>query len=220
MKVIIVGGGQVGAYIAHTLLTNNIDVKIIEDRVSIFNKLMNEFPLEVLIQGDGTSHEKLIEAGIAECDVLVAVSGADETNLVVSTLAKLEYGVPKTIARVNNPRNEWLFNPQMGVDIHLNQANLMSRMIIENMDLTNIETMMKLSKGDYSIVKIKVLHTSKAKNTAIKDLSLPARSLLVAINRLDQVILPKGDIPILEDDEIIALVHDSEKDAITNLFQN
>ena len=220
MKVIIVGGGQVGAYIARSLLNNNIEVKIIEDRMNIYSKLINEFPDDVVIQGDGTSHEKLIEAGIADCDVLVAVSGADETNLVVSTLAKLEYGVPKTIARVNNPKNEWLFNAQMGVDIHLNQANLMSRMIIENMDLSNIETLMKLSKGDYSIIKIKVLAQSHAKNKAIKELKLPAKSLLVAINRIDQVILPKGDITILEEDEIIALVHDSEKDAITNLFQN
>jgi trk system potassium uptake protein TrkA len=108
----------------------------------------------------------------------------------------------------------------MGVDVHLNQADLMSRMIIENIDLSNIETMMKLSKGDYSIIKIKVMPISKAKNTAIKDLQLPNRSLLIAINRIDQVILPKGDIRIAEDDEIIALVHDQEKDAITNLFQN
>jgi trk system potassium uptake protein TrkA len=220
MKVIIVGGGQVGAYIAHTLLNNNIDVKIIENRPGIFEKLVNDFPDDVVVVGDGTSHEKLIEAGIVDCDVLVAVAGADETNLVVSTLAKLEYGVPKTIARVNNPKNEWLFNHQMGVDVHLNQADLMSRMIIENIDLSNIETMMKLSKGDYSIIKIKVMPISKAKNTAIKDLQLPNRSLLIAINRIDQVILPKGDIRIAEDDEIIALVHDQEKDAITNLFQN
>jgi len=220
MKVIIVGGGQVGAYIAHTLLNNNIEVKIIENRPGIFEKLVNDFPDDVVVVGDGTSHEKLIEAGIVDCDVLVAVAGADETNLVVSTLAKLEYGVPKTIARVNNPKNEWLFNHQMGVDVHLNQADLMSRMIIENIDLSNIETMMKLSKGDYSIIKIKVMPISKAKNSAIKDLQLPARSLLIAINRIDQVILPKGDIRIAEDDEIIALVHDQEKDAITNLFQN
>jgi len=220
MKVIIVGGGQVGAYIAQTLLKNKIDVKVIENRPGIYDKLVKDLPDGIVIHGDGTSHEKLIEAGIAECDVLVAVAGADETNLVVSTLAKLEYGVPKTIARVNNPKNEWLFNFQMGVDIHLNQADLMSNMIIENMDLSNIETMMKLSKGDYSIIKIKVLPQSHAKNVAIKDLKLPARSLLVAINRIDQVILPKGDIHIAADDEIIALVHDTEKDAITNLFQN
>jgi len=220
MKVIIVGGGQVGAYIGHTLLKNHIDVRIVENRPGIYDKLLLDFPEGIVIHGDGTSHEKLIEAGIADCDVLVAVAGADETNLVVSTLAKLEYGVPKTIARVNNPKNEWLFNFQMGVDIHLNQADLMSRMIIENMDLSNIETMMKLSKGDYSIIKIKVLPQSHANSVAIKDLKLPAKSLLIAINRIDQVILPKGDVRICSDDEIIALIHDSEKDAITNLFQN
>ena len=219
MKVIIVGGGQVGAFIAHTLIKNKINVKIIENRPGIYERLINDFPDDVVIVGDGTSHEKLVEAGITDCDVLVAVAGADETNLVVSTLAKLEYGVPKTIARVNNPKNEWLFNHQMGVDVHLNQANLMSCMIIENIDLNNIETLMKLSKGDYSIIKIKVLPISKAKNVTVKELKLPVRSLLIAINRIDQVILPKGDIRIAEDDEIIALVHESEKDAVTNLFQ-
>lgn len=220
MNVIIVGGGQVGAYIAQKLLQHNISVKIIENRPGIVEKLVSDFPADVVIIGDGTSHDKLLEAGIADCDVLVAVAGADETNLVVSTLAKLEYGVPKTIARVNNPKNEWLFNHQMGVDIHLNQANLMSQMIIENMDLDNIETLMKLAKGDYSIVKVKVTAQSKAKNKPVKDLELPTRSLLIAINRIDQVILPKGDIRILEDDEIMVLVHDQDQDALVALFQH
>jgi len=219
MKVIIVGGGQVGAYIAQTLIKNKIDVKVIENRQNVFDKLTKDLPNEVIIQGDGTSHEMLMAAGITNCDIMVAVSGADETNLVVSTLAKFEYGVPKVIARVNNPKNEWMFDMQMGVDIKLNQANLVSRIIVENMDFVNFETLLSLATGDYSIIKIKVQPQSKAVNLAIKDLKLPARSLLVAINRKTEVILPKGDVVIAPEDDIIAFVHETEKPLVTSIFQ-
>jgi len=117
------------------------------------------------------------------------------------------------------PKNEWMFDMQMGVDIKLNQANLVSRIIVENMDFVNFETLLSLATGDYSIIKIKVQPQSKAVNLAIKDLKLPARSLLVAINRKTEVILPKGDVVIAPEDDIIAFVHETEKPLVTSIFQ-
>ncbi|MEI7668258.1 MAG: TrkA family potassium uptake protein, partial [Erysipelotrichaceae bacterium] len=161
----------------------------------------------------------ILEAcGIVDADVLVAVTGADETNLVVSTLAKYEYGVPRVIARVNNPKNEWLFNSGMGVDAHLSQADLMSRMTLEEMDLSNIDTLMKISRSSYSIVKTRVLFDSEAKNKTIKELKLPQESLLIAINRNETVILPRGDVKIEYEDEIIALVCEDAKEEFIRLF--
>jgi trk system potassium uptake protein TrkA len=218
MKAIIVGGGLVGAYITSVLISNKIDVKVIEDRMNVFEKLKKDLPKENIVFGDGTSHAVLEACGIVDVDVLVAVTGADETNLVVSTLAKYEYGVPRVIARVNNPKNEWLFNSGMGVDAHLSQADLMSRMTLEEMDLTNIDTLMKISRSSYSIVKTRVLFDSEAKNKTVKELKLPQESLLIAINRNDTVILPRGDVKIEYEDEVIALVCEDAKAEFMRLF--
>jgi len=219
MKVIIVGGGQVGAYIAQTLIRSNFDVKIIENRPHIVEKLKLDIPQSTIFEGEGTNNDVLEQCGIATADILVAVTGADETNLVITTLAKFEYGVPKVIARVNNPKNEWLFNAGMGVDLHLNQANLMSKMIIESLDVSDMLTLMPLYNSAYSIVQLKVLHSSLVHGMAIKDIKLPNESLLIAITRDEKVILPKGDQVILYDDEILAIVCENARQEFNKLFQ-
>jgi trk system potassium uptake protein TrkA len=219
MKVIIVGGGQVGAYIANTLSKSNIDVKVIENRPHVYEKLVKDSPKSIAVMGDGTSASILESCGILDADVLVAVTGADETNLVVATLAKFEYGVPRVIARVNNPKNEWLFTIYNGVDVGLNQARLMSRMVIEEMDFSTLLTLMNLGRSAYSIVQITVLIDSPAVGNPVKDLKLPQDSLLVSINRGNDVILPRGDVVIKNEDEIIALVHEKEHKAFTDYFQ-
>ncbi len=219
MKVIIVGGGQVGAYIAQTLIRSNFEVKVIENRSHIVEKLKMDIPEKAIFEGEGTNHFVLEQCGIMNADILVAVTGADETNLVISTLAKFEYGVPKVIARVNNPKNEWLFSAGMGVDLHLNQANLMSKMIIESMDVSDMLTLMPLYNSAYSIVQFKVLHSSVVHGKAIKDIKLPSESLLIAITRNEKVILPKGDQIVLSDDEILAIVCEDSRQEFTRLFQ-
>jgi len=220
MKVIIVGGGQVGAYIAQTLIRSNFDVRVIENRPHIVEKLKQDISPKFIVEGEGTNNDVLEFCGIATADILVAVTGADETNLVITTLAKFEYGVPKVIARVNNPKNEWLFNPGMGVDLHLNQANLMSKMIIESMDVSDMLTLMPLYNSSYSIVQLKVFHSSLVQGKAIKDIRLPSESLLIAITRDGKVILPKGDQVIISDDEILAIVCEDKKKELTQLFQS
>jgi len=219
MKVIIIGGGLVGAHIAKLLIQNKFDVKIIENRLNVYAKLKEDIHESHLVLGEGTSHTILEACDIANTDMVVAVTGADETNLVVSTLAKFEYGVPRVMARVNNPKNEWLFQHGMGVDVHLNQADIMAHMIMEEMNLGNLMQLMNLNKSAYSIVKIYALFNSYAIGKAIKELKLPQDSLLVAINRNNQVILPKGDQIIECDDEIIALVHEDQSVNFSKLFQ-
>ena len=219
MKVIIVGGGQVGAYIAGTLTRSNIDVKVIENRPHVFEMLKKDQPNTSATLGDGTSASVLESCGIIDADVLVAVTGADEINLVVATLAKFEYGVPRVIARVNNPKNEWLFTIHNGVDVSLNQARLMSRMVIEEMDFSTLLTLLNLGHSGYSIVSITVLIDSHAVGNQVKDLNLPTDCLLVSINRKGEVILPRGDVVIDNEDDIVALVHEKENKAFTEYFQ-
>ncbi len=218
MKVIIVGGGQVGSYIASLLLSNGHDIKIIEYREKNYNKLIKEFPPEILLFGHGSDPEVLESAGVDKTDVLAAVTTEDEINLVVSTLAKMEFGVPRVVARVNNPKNAWLYNSSMGIDIGVNQADLMAHFIVEEMDLNHMFTLMKLNRGDYSIVQTKVAEKAKAVNCKIKDLSIPKKAVLIAIIRNEVVVIPKGDTQIMVDDEIIILTDEANRIKIKEIF--
>jgi len=218
MKVIIVGGGQVGSYLATLLISNGHEIRVIEHREKNYNKLERELPPETLIFGHGSDPEVLEKAGVASADVVAAVSADDEINLVVSTLAKMEFGVPRVVARVNNPKNAWLYNSGMGVDIGVNQADLMAHLVVEEMDLEEMFTLMKLKRGDYSIVQIKVGQNAKAANSLVKDLSIPKETVLIAITQNDKLLIPKGDTLILVDDEILALTNGASRKELKEMF--
>ena len=133
MKVIIIGGGQTGAHIAGILLANKCEVTVIENRENIIQKLKKDIPEKNILFGNGTDPNVLEQAGIAKADVVAAVTGADDTNLVAATIARFEFDVPRVIARVNNPKNAWLFNAGMGVDVAINQADLLA--VVNNRNL-------------------------------------------------------------------------------------
>lgn len=218
MKVIIVGGGQVGFYLASLLLENDHEIILIENREAVFKKLEKTFPKEMLIFGSGTDSNLLEQAGIMETDVVATVTGADEVNLVVSTLAKMEFGVPRVVARVNSPKNAWLFNSGMGVDVGVNQADLMAHFVVEEMDLKDMFTILKLNRGNYSIIQTKVHENAKSANQMVKDLAIPEETVLIAITREEKLIIPKGDTPILIDDEILALTNEEHRGRLEELF--
>lgn len=218
MKVIIVGGGQVGAYIANMLLKNQCSVKVIENRDDVIEKLKRDLPLENIVLGSGTDPDVLESAGIAEADAIAAVTGADETNLVAATLAKFEFGVSRVIARVNNPKNAWLFNAGMGVDVGLNQADLMAHLVVEEIDFKNIFTLMKLNHSGYSIVQVKVDSQSAVVNKAILNLAIPAKAVLIAVYRGKDVIIPHGDTVFHVGDNILVFADEDAQAAINELF--
>lgn len=220
MKVIIIGGGQVGAYIAKMLVGNNCSVKLIENREDVCNRLKQELPEDTVVLGSGTDPNVLEQCDIAGVDVLAAVTGADEVNLVASTISKFEFAVPRVIARVNNPKNSWLFNVGMGVDVGLNMADLMGHLVVEEMDLKNMMTLLKLNRGNYSIVQIKVDGKSAAVKKSLKDLDIPAKSLLIALYRGKEVIIPHGNTSIMADDNILAFADEDSQIKLNALFGN
>lgn len=218
MKVIVIGGGKVGAYIAKLLLDNNCSVKVIENRKNVLDKLRRELPEDAIVHGSGTDPDILESCGIAETDVVAAVTGADEVNLVASTIAKFEFDASRVIARVNNPQNAWLFNSGMGVDVGLNQADLMAHIVVEEMDLKNMLTLMKINRGNYSIVQVKVDNQSEAVNKTLKDLIIPAKAVLISISRGKSVIIPRGDTIIKEGDSILAFTDEDAQVTMNELF--
>jgi trk system potassium uptake protein TrkA len=131
MKVIIVGGGRVGTSLALLLLEKGYAVKLIEAEGEIASRLQQDLPANVAVLGDGTDPAVLETTGILGVNVVAATTGQDETNLVVTNLARFVFNVPRVVARVNNPRDAWMFTPLMGVDVAVNQANIMASLIAQ-----------------------------------------------------------------------------------------
>jgi trk system potassium uptake protein TrkA len=218
MFVIIVGGGNTGSHLAKMLLDGGHKVKIIEERPILLEKLPDELPKEVIICGDGSSPLTLENAGIQKANVLAAVTGSDETNLVVTSLARFEFNVPRVIARVNNPKNAWLFNQEMGVDVALNQADILARLVAEEMSLGDMMTLLKLRKGEFSLIEEKVHPQSVSVNKQLRDLDLPNECVIAAIIRKNQLLIPHGDTILQPADELLALVHASQLEQLAALL--
>jgi len=210
MYVIIVGGGKVGTYLTSLLLAEGYRVKVLEARRDELPRLQQDLPTEVVVLGNGTDPNVLEGAGIRQANVVAAVTGDDETNLVIASLARFEFNVPRVIGRVNNPKNAWLFTPAMGVDVALNQADLMARLIAEEMSLGDMMTLLKLRKGQFSLVEEKVHPTAVAAGKALRDLNLPSECIIVALIRKGQLIMPHGDTVLQPADEVLAVVHASK----------
>ncbi len=220
MNVLVVGGGKVGMHLAGLLLAGGHRVRVIEIRTEKVRTLQNELPAEVVVQGSGTDPNILESTGISQSQVVAAVTGSDETNLVVASLARFEFNVPRIIARVNNPKNAWLFTPQMGVDVALNQSDLIAHLIAEEMSLGDMMTLLKLRKGQYSLVEEKVHPNAAAAGKAICNLNLPSECVLSAIIREGQLIIPHGETVLLAHDEVLALVHSTQMEHLANLLGN
>jgi trk system potassium uptake protein len=218
MFVIIVGGGKTGSTVAELLLKEKHRTIVVEHRLDIIERLKEELPPECVFEGDASLPSVLEAAGIAEANVVAAVTGEDEANLVVCTLARFEYNVSRIIARVNNPKNAWLFTPEMGVDVALNEADMMGHLVAEEMSLGDMITLLKFRKGQYALVEEKVHPMALAVGQAIRDLMLPPQCVLAAIIRKGELIIPKGDVTLQPADEIIALIHSSEATDLASLL--
>lgn len=218
MNVIVVGGGRVGGYLASLLQAVGHKVKVIEERPEEKRHLRRELPQGSVVQGNGTDPDVLDAAGIRHASVVAAVTGADETNLVVIGLARFEFNVPRTIARVKDPRNAWMFTPEMGVDVALNQADLLAHLVAEEMSLGDMTTLLKLRKGLFSLVEEKVHPTAMAAGKALRDVKLPDKCVLAAILRKAELIVPHDDLVIQPADEIVALVHTSQVSLLAALL--
>ena len=205
MYVIVVGGGNTGSHLASLLLGSGYRVKVIEARASLLEKLRQELPPETIMEGDGSSPVVLEQAGVTHANVLASVTGSDDTNLVVTSLARFEFNVPRVIARINNPKNAWLFTPEMGVDIALNQADILARLVAEEMSLGDMMTLYKIRRGNYAVVEEKIPSGAKAIGMALKDLGLAEYCIIAAIIRDGKMTLPRGDSVFQEGDEILAV---------------
>jgi len=218
MYVVIVGGGRVGSALAMLLLAAGHRVTVVEERREVLERLRSELPADAIVPGSGTDPALLDDAGIRQAQVVAAVTGADEVNLVVTSLARAEFGVPRTIARVNHPRNAWLFTPEMGVDVAVNQADLIAHLIAEEMSLGDMLTLLKLRKGQFSLVEERVHPTAWVVGKALGAIELPAECALAAIIRDGRLLIPRPDLVLQPADEVLAVVHAAQLDQLAALL--
>lgn len=214
MYVVINGGGKVASYLARQLLENGHAVALIEKREDIARKLITELPGEpLIIHGDGCDSIYQEDAGVSRADVFVAATGDDDDNLVACQLAKVAFGVPRAVARVNNPKNEHIFQA-LGVEA-ISSTTIISRLIEEEATVGDIRTLMALRKGHMAIVEIELpVDRCVVCGKKVAELNLPVDCLIVALIRGDDAIAVHGDTEMQPGDVAIAFTNVSHERAL------
>ena len=220
MRVVIAGGGKVGTFIASELHGAGHDVLLVEvdpDRVRQAESF-NDPPGVQWLVADACEVSEFARAEPEKADVVAAVTGDDEDNLVISLLAKQEFGVPRVVARINNPDNEWLFNEMWGVDVSVSTPHLLTALVEEAVSVGSLVRLLSFEGGRAGLVEVTLAPGSPAIDREIVELGFPRDSTVVAILRPDHVDVPRGDTPLLEGDEVLVLVTPDSEDAVRQLL--
>lgn len=216
MKVIIAGAGSVGRYMAGQLQSTGHEVTLIDnDPAIVTNGRATRTPVGVTwLLGDACEVPTLTAAGAAEADVMAAVTGDDEDNLVVSLLSKQEFAVPRVLARVNNPKNEWMFNDQWGVDVSVSTPHLLTGLVEEAVTVGSFVRLLSLEGGRARLAEVTLAKGSPAISREVTDLGLPRESTVVAVLRDGHVLVPRGDTVLHQGDEVLVLVTGGAEDDV------
>lgn len=216
MYVIVVGGGKVGFYLTKTLLAEGYEVLLIERTPEKVERFQEQFGA-VVIAGDGAEAQTLKAAGAARADVVIAVTGEDEDNLVICQIAKQKFHVAKTIARVNNPKNEHLFNT-LGIDVTVSQTNHILHLIEQSIPGNSFIHLLSLAHPDLAIVDARIDEASPVADRAIGEIGLPPNCMIAAVCRGNQLITPTPSTEILPGDDLIAIAHRDQEDELRQLL--
>jgi len=203
MYIVVAGAGKVGHFLARRLLEDKHTVVVVEKNKDVCQKLSQTLNL-IIVNGDACEPRFLEEAHIERADVIAAVTGEDEDNLVICQLAKEKFGIKRTVARVNDPANEHTFN-ELGIDVPIDATKIIAKMIEEEVSFTDFVNLMSFKRGKLAIVRVDLTDDSPAIHKNLNELVLPPDSVLVSIIRKDEVVVPKGNTVLAPGDDIIAL---------------
>jgi trk system potassium uptake protein TrkA len=201
MRVAIAGAGNVGRSIAQELIENGHQVMLIERQPRMLRH--ERVPAAEWVLADACELSSLQEIDLASCDVVVAATGDDKVNLVVSLLAKTEFAVPRVVARVNRAENEWLFTEQWGVDVSVSKPRLMAALVEEAVTVGDLVRLMTFRQGEANLVEITLPQDAPHVGQPVRDIPLPPDSSLAAIVRGRRVLAPTPDDPLEAGDELI-----------------
>lgn len=203
MYVIIIGGGRIGFHLAQQLTQDKHGVAVIDKDKARCEGISQNLDA-VVICGDGCEPRCLEEAQVRRADVVAAVTADDEDNLIVCQLAKEVFGVRRTVARVNNPRNEHVFN-ELGVDVPVNSTTIIAKIIEEEVSFEDVINLMTFKRGKLALVRVDLTSASPAIGKYVKDIKIPENSVFVSIVRGESIIVPKGETVLQKGDDVIAL---------------
>jgi len=216
MRVAIAGAGNVGNSIAKDLLENGHEVLLIDVDPRAIK--IDSVPRAEWLLADACEIASLAEAGLAECDVVVAASGDDKVNLVVSLLAKTEYGVPRTVARVNNPKNEWMFDEAWGVDVAVSTPRLMTALVEEAVSIGDLVRIFTFQQSHANMVELTLPADSPVAGTMVGDIEWPPDTVLVCIIRAERPIAPSRDDVLEANDELMFVTVPESEDELQNVL--
>jgi trk system potassium uptake protein len=216
MRIVIAGAGSVGRSIARELLGNGHEVLLIDKDPSAIR--VASVPDAQWLLADACEIASLAEAGLAECDVVVAASGDDKVNLVVSLLAKTEYGVPRTVARVNNPKNEWMFDEAWGVDVAVSTPRLMTALVEEAVSVGDLVRIFTFQQSHANMVEMTLPPDSPVAGTLVGDIDWPVDTVLVCIIRAERPIAPSRDDVLEANDELMFVTVPESEDELERLL--
>jgi trk system potassium uptake protein TrkA len=217
MKVAIAGAGNVGVFIAGDLKSAGHEVLLIEQNPDLVARLKTTLDVQWFV-ADACEVNSLHEAGIADADVMVAATGDDEDNLVVSLLAKQEFAVPRVIARVNHPKNEWLFNETWGVDVSVSTPHLLTALVEEAVSVGSLVRLLQFEGGEARLVEVTLADDSPAAGSQLSDLTVPRDATVVAVVRGGHVVVPRGDTVLQHSDEVLVLVTPDSEEPVKSLL--
>ena len=216
MRIAIAGAGQVGRSIARELAANGHSILLL-DRDSSVHKIAAE-NIET-VQIDACEIESLSAAKLSECHVMVAATGDDKSNLVISLLAKTEFGVSRVVARVNHPKNEWMFDEAWGVDTAVSTPRILSALVEEAVSVGDLVKLMSLRQGQANLYEYTVEANSALAGKRVGDVHFPIDTSLLAILRERQVITPSKDDPVEVGDELLFVSIDEQESALKKLLK-
>ena len=206
MKVVVAGAGKMGRHLALDLSDRGHEVTIIEQLPGAVARARQELPDAVaILLGDACEPYVLEEAKLAQAEVIIAATGDDEDNLVISLLAKQEFAVPRVLARVNHPTNEWMFTEQWGVDVAVSPAHILTAMVDEAVSVGDLVRLLKLQHGQVTLVELTLKEGSAVANRPMYELRLPLDSAIVAIVRDEHVVIPQPETVLAAGDELLAI---------------
>jgi trk system potassium uptake protein TrkA len=219
MKVVIAGGGSVGRFTAEQLVSSGHQVTIVENDRAVVREYQDHHMAGVTWHlGDACDVAVLASAGVKDADVVASVTGDDEDNLVVSLLAKQEFGVPRVVARVNNPNNYWMFNDMWGVDVSVSTPHLITSLVQEAVTVGSFVRLLQLKGGKAELVEVTLADGSPALNKQLAELQFPRSATVVAIVRDGRVLVPNKETVLRVGDEVMALITEDAEAAVSKIL--
>ena len=216
MKIVVAGAGNIGRYLAWDLGNRGHEVTLMD----LSQPALEMVPGEKIkrMVGDACSPQVLEKAGLREADVVIAATGDDEDNLVISLLAKQEFAVPRVVARVNHPVNEWLFDESWGVDLAVSPPHMLTALVEEEVSSGDLVHLLKLQRGKVELVEVRLEADSPAVNRRVEELDLPTDVTLVAVLREGHVVTCRGTTPLTKGDEVLAIAAEDQVDQLRKVL--